>query len=93
MSKEHFHVRPNDSGPGWSVDHYDGRGAWVATSSGSGAMTKAQAQQKAFQHRRLSVNIPLNESPVNRCQHQLGNGVQCRHRVTLPRILCGQHGG
>lgn len=32
MTKEHFHVRPNDSGAGWSVDHYDGRGAWAGTS-------------------------------------------------------------
>ena len=93
MTKEHFHVRPNDSGTGWSVDHYDGRGAWVATSSGNRSMTKPDAQQKASQLRRLSVSAPVNESLVNRCQHQLAAGVQCRHRVTAPQAFCGQHRG
>ena len=93
MTKEHFHVRPNDSGGGWAIDHYDGRGAWVSTGHGNGSMTKADAQKKAAQHRWLSVSTPLNDVPVNRCQHQLANGVQCRHRVTAPRTLCGQHGG
>lgn len=28
MSNSIFHVRPLDSGKGWAIDEYDGRGAW-----------------------------------------------------------------
>lgn len=29
MSNSIFHVRPLDSGKGWAIDEYDGRGAWL----------------------------------------------------------------
>ena len=42
MTKEHFHIRPSDSGRGWSVDHYNGRGTWIRISHRDGSMTKAE---------------------------------------------------
>lgn len=97
MKRRCFHVRPHvntdGSGACWVVDVYDLRGGWESTSGGNGSMSKADAQKRAAQLRRLSVSTLFNGPPLNRCRHQLGNGLQCMRRVTLPQTLCGQHGG
>ena len=50
MSNSIFHVRPLDSGKGWAVDEYDGRGAWqrsVTIGPDGSPMDKIQAQRVA----------------------------------------------
>jgi hypothetical protein len=51
--------------------------------------------------RHTKGQIPCGRFDCLRCRgakagsssKHVGNGVQCRHRVTPPRTLCGQHGG
>jgi len=59
MSNSIFHVRPLDSGKGWAIDEYDGRGAWqhsVPIGPDGAPMDKIQAQRAVFQLRRKAVN-------------------------------------
>lgn len=68
MSQSIFHVRPLDTGKGWAIDEYDGRGAWQRTipKGPDGApMDKQQAQRAVFQLRRKVVNSAPNTEPVN----------------------------
>lgn len=63
------YVRPLDSGKGWAIDEYDGRGAWqhsVPIGPDGGPMDKIQAQRAVFQLRRKAVNSAPKASPVNR---------------------------
>src|SRR3990167_8520726 len=69
MSNSIFHVRPLDSGKGWAIDEYDGRGAWqhsVPMGPDGAPMDKIQAQRAVFQLRRKVVNSALKASPVNK---------------------------
>ena len=69
MSNSIFHVRPLDSGKGWAIDEYDGRGAWqhsVPIGPDGAPMDKIQAQRAVFQLRRKMVNSAKPTTPVNR---------------------------
>jgi len=69
MSNSIFHVRPLDSGKGWAIDEYDGRGAWqhsVPIGPDGAPMDKIQAQRAVFQLRRKAVNSAKPTAPVNR---------------------------
>lgn len=69
MSNSIFHVRPLDSGKGWAIDEYDGRGAWQSSTpkGPDGApMDKQQAQRAVFQLRRKAVNSAKPTTPVNK---------------------------
>src|SRR3990172_4502611 len=69
MSNSIFHVRPLDSGKGWAIDEYDGRGAWqhsVPIGPDGAPMDKIQAQRAVFQLRRKAVNSAPKASPVNK---------------------------
>ena len=69
MSSSIFHVRPLDSGKGWAIDEYDGRGAWqhsVPIGPDGAPMDKIQAQRAVFQLRRKAVNSAPKASPVNK---------------------------
>lgn len=69
MSTSIFHVRPLDSGKGWAIDEYDGRGAWqrsVPIGPDGAPMDKIQAQRAVFQLRRKAVNSAPNGSAVNK---------------------------
>jgi hypothetical protein len=69
MSTSIFHVRPLDSGKGWAIDEYDGRGAWqhsVPIGPDGAPMDKIQAQRAVFQMRRKAVNSAKSTTPVNR---------------------------
>lgn len=69
MSNSIFHVRPLDSGKGWAIDEYDGRGAWqhsVPVGPDGAPMDKIQAQRAVFQLRRKAVNSAKPTAPVNR---------------------------
>lgn len=69
MSTSIFHVRPLDSGKGWAIDEYDGRGAWqhsVPIGPDGAPMDKIQAQRAVFQLRRKAVNSAKSTPPVNR---------------------------
>jgi len=62
MSNSIFHVRPLDSGKGWAIDEYDGRGAWqrsVPIGPDGAPMDKIQAQRAVFQLRRKVRTTPL----------------------------------
>jgi hypothetical protein len=68
MSNSIFHVRPLDSGKGWAIDEYDGRGAWqhsVPIGPNGAPMDKIQAQRAVFQLRRKAVNSAKTTTPVN----------------------------
>jgi hypothetical protein len=68
MSNSIFHVRPLDSGKGWAIDEYDGRGAWqhsVPIGPDGAPMDKIQAQRAVFRLRRKAVNSAPKASPVN----------------------------
>lgn len=68
MSNSIFHVRPLDSGKGWAIDEYDGRGAWqhsVPIGPDGAPMDKIQAQRAVFQLRRKAVNSAKPTAPVN----------------------------
>ena len=68
MSNSIFHVRPLDSGKGWAIDEYDGRGAWqhsVPIGPDGSPMDKIQAQRAVFQLRRKAVNSAKPKPPVN----------------------------
>jgi len=69
MSNAIFHVRPLDSGKGWAIDEYDGRGAWqhsVPIGPDGAPMDKIQAQRAVFQLRRKAVNSAKPTAPVNK---------------------------
>jgi hypothetical protein len=69
MSNSIFHVRPLDSGKGWAIDEYDGRGAWqlsVPIGPDGAPMDKIQAQRAVFQLRRKAVNSAKPKPPVNK---------------------------
>ena len=69
MSNSIFHVRPLDSGKGWAIDEYDGRGAWqhsVPIGPDGAPMDKIQAQRAVFQLRRKAVNSAKPTPPVNK---------------------------
>jgi len=69
MSNSIFHVRPLDSGKGWAIDEYDGRGAWqhsVPIGPDGAPMDKIQAQRAVFQLRRKAVNSAKSKPRVNR---------------------------
>jgi len=69
MSNSIFHVRPLDSGKGWAIDEYDGRGAWqhsVPIGPDGAPMDKIQAQRAVFQLRRKVINSAPKASPVNK---------------------------
>ena len=69
MSNSIFHVRPLDSGKGWAIDEYDGRGAWqrsVPIGPDGAPIDKIQAQRAVFQLRRKVVNSAKQTAPVNR---------------------------
>ena len=69
MSNSIFHVRPLDSGKGWAIDEYDGRGAWqhsVPIGPDGAPMDKIQAQRAVFQLRRKAVNSAKPKPRVNR---------------------------
>lgn len=69
MSNSIFHVRPLDSGKGWAIDEYDGRGAWqrsVPIGPDGAPMDKIQAQRAVFQLRRKAVNSAKPKQRVNR---------------------------
>lgn len=69
MSQSIFQVRPLDSGKGWAIDEYDGRGAWqcsVPIGPDGAPMDKIQAQRAVFQLRRKAVNSAKPTAPVNR---------------------------
>jgi len=69
MSNSIFHVRPLDSGKGWAIDEYDGRGAWqrsVPIGPDGAPMDKIQAQRRVFQLRRKALNSANTETPVNK---------------------------
>jgi phage/plasmid primase-like uncharacterized protein len=69
MSTSIFHVRPLDSGKGWAIDEYDGRGAWQSTYSKNAngePLDKQEAQRKVFQLRRKALNSSKTEAPVNK---------------------------
>ena len=69
MSQSIFHVRPLDSGKGWAIDEYDGRGAWqrsVPIGPDGAPMDKIQAQRAVFQLRRKAVNSAPKGSAVNK---------------------------
>jgi len=69
MSNSIFHVRPLDSGKGWAIDEYDGRGAWqhsVPIGPDGAPMDKIQAQRAVFQLRRKAVNSAKPTAPVNK---------------------------
>ena len=69
MSNSIFHVRPLDSGKGWAIDEYDGRGAWqhsVPIGPDGAPMDKIQAQRAVFQLRRKVVNSAPKATPVNK---------------------------
>lgn len=72
MSQSMFHVRPLDTGKGWAIDEYDGRGAWQRTipiGPDGSPMDKQQAQRAVFQLRRKAVNSAPATEPVNKkCQ-------------------------
>ena len=74
MSNSIFHVRPLDSGKGWAIDEYDGRGAWqhsVPTGPDGAPMDKIQAQRAVFQLRRKAVNSAKTKPAVNRDEELL----------------------
>jgi hypothetical protein len=51
MSNPIFHVRPLDSGKGWAIDEYDGRGAWqhsVPIGPNGAPMDKIQAKRDKY---------------------------------------------
>lgn len=69
MSNSIFHVRPLDSGKGWAIDEYDGRGAWqhsVPIGPDGAPMDKIQAQRAVFQLRRKAINSAPKADPVNK---------------------------
>ena len=69
MSNSIFHVRPLDSGKGWAIDEYDGRGAWqhsVPIGPDGSPMDKIQARRAVFQLRRKAVNSAKPTAPVNK---------------------------
>ena len=69
MSNSIFHVRPLDSGKGWAIDEYDGRGAWqhsVPIGPDGAPMDKIQAQRAVFQLRRKAVNSAPKATQVNK---------------------------
>ena len=68
MSSSIFHVRPLDSGKGWAIDEYDGRGAWqhsVPIGPDGAPMDKIQSQRAVFQLRRKVINSAPKALPVN----------------------------
>ena len=74
MSNSIFHVRPLDSGKGWAIDEYDGRGAWqhsVPIGPDGAPMDKIQAQRAVFQLRRKAVNSAKSRPAVNRAEELL----------------------
>lgn len=69
MSNSIFHVRPLDTGKGWAIDEYDGRGAWQSTYRNNAKgepLDKQEAQRRVFQLRRKAVNSAPKEGPVNK---------------------------
>jgi hypothetical protein len=74
MSNSIFHVRPLDSGKGWAIDEYDGRGAWqhsVPIGPNGAPMDTIQAQRAVFQLRRKAVNSAKPTAPVNKAEELL----------------------
>lgn len=68
MSQSIFHVRPLDTGKGWAIDEYDGRGAWQSTYRNNAKgepLDKQEAQRRVFQLRRKAVNSAPATEPVN----------------------------
>lgn len=68
MSQSIFHVRPLDTGKGWAIDEYDGRGAWQSTYRNNvkgEPLDKQEAQRRVFQLRRKAVNSAPEPEPVN----------------------------
>ena len=93
MSNSIFRVRPLDSGKGWAIDEYDGRGAWqrsVLIGPDGAPMDKIQAQRAVFQLRRKVVNSAKPASSVNKyCAHREpladGHCPDCEQNVSLTR--------
>ena len=53
MSQSIFQVRPLDSGKGWAIDEYDGRGAWQHS-----VPIWGEVAEKIAQHEELGTRNP-----------------------------------
>jgi hypothetical protein len=91
----HFHVRPRDSGDGWVVDRYDGRGSWSMTDGKDSPWSLQEARRVASKHTRLAINDGFNRRRVNRaprCEHLYRAGYgQCGHAAANGGRFCGHH--